>query len=175
MTRNDFDAFFRKSSDLIGFAGFDGMFIEVNAAWTEVLGFNEEELLNASFPGLIHADDRGEAKAVIDRLSRESNCASLVGKFKTRAGYYRLLHFSVTSDIDRRQIYVCGRELPGWRSPEEQAGRSPVERLRSGGATAEALRHTVEMLNSIIVACPHAIIAVDRDRKVRIWNPAATR
>src|SRR5436190_14989857 len=167
------DVFFRKSSDLIGLAGFDGLFIEVNAAWTDVLGFSEEELLSASYLGLMHADDRDEARATIDRLMRESKSATVVGKFKTKAGYHRLLHFSVTSNVDLGQIYVCGREMPGWRSPEERAGTRPVERLRLGGATTEALRHTVETLNSIIVACPHAIIAVDRDRSVRIWNPAA--
>lgn len=32
-----------------------------------------------------------------------------------------------------------------------------------------------QTLNSIIAACPHAIIAVDSQRNVRIWNPAAER
>ena len=32
-----------------------------------------------------------------------------------------------------------------------------------------------QTLNSIIAACPHAIIAVDSQRDVRIWNPAAER
>jgi two-component system cell cycle sensor histidine kinase/response regulator CckA len=32
-----------------------------------------------------------------------------------------------------------------------------------------------QTLNSIISACPHAIIAVDSDKNVRIWNPAAER
>src|SRR5437868_769602 len=169
----DLDAFVKKSSDLIALAEFDGMFVELNPAWTEVLGFSAEELLKASYFGLMHADDRGEASAIVERLARESGSATIGGKFKTKAGYHRLLHCSVTSDVDRRKIYVCGREMPGWRTPEERAGAKPVERLRMGGSTTEALRHAVETLNSIIVACPHAIIAVDRDRNVRIWNPAA--
>jgi two-component system, cell cycle sensor histidine kinase and response regulator CckA len=173
--KHDFEVFFKQSSDLIAITGFDGMFIKVNPAWTEVLGFAEQELLKASFLGLMHADDRGEAAAIVDRLNRESKSATVAGQFKTKAGYDRLLHCTVTSDVDQRQIYICGREMPGWRTPEERAGAKPVERLRIGGATTEALRHAVETLNSIIVACPHAIIAVDRDRNVRIWNPAATR
>jgi two-component system cell cycle sensor histidine kinase/response regulator CckA len=32
-----------------------------------------------------------------------------------------------------------------------------------------------QTLNSIIAACPHAIIAVDSQKNVRIWNPAAER
>src|SRR5437868_10568335 len=32
-----------------------------------------------------------------------------------------------------------------------------------------------QTLNSIIASCPHAIIAVDSQRNVRIWNPAAER
>src|SRR5215467_3112779 len=40
--------------------------------------------------------------------------------------------------------------------------------------TAE-LRVINQTLNSIIAASPHAIIAVDRERNVFLWNPAATR
>jgi two-component system cell cycle sensor histidine kinase/response regulator CckA len=34
---------------------------------------------------------------------------------------------------------------------------------------------TYQTLNSIITACPHAIIAVDFQRNVKIWNPAAEK
>ena len=34
---------------------------------------------------------------------------------------------------------------------------------------------TYQTLNSIIAACPHAIIAVDSQRNVKIWNPAAEK
>jgi two-component system cell cycle sensor histidine kinase/response regulator CckA len=34
---------------------------------------------------------------------------------------------------------------------------------------------TYQTLNSIVTACPHAIIAVDSQRNVRIWNPAAEK
>jgi two-component system, cell cycle sensor histidine kinase and response regulator CckA len=34
---------------------------------------------------------------------------------------------------------------------------------------------TYQTLNSIITACPHAIIAVDSERNVKIWNPAAEK
>jgi PAS domain S-box-containing protein len=34
---------------------------------------------------------------------------------------------------------------------------------------------TYQTLNSIITACPHAIIAVDSQRNVKIWNPAAEK
>src|SRR5687767_7332042 len=106
MKRNEFDVFVSKSSDLIAIAEFNGMFVEINPAWAEVLGFSQEELLKSSFFGLMHADDRGEAEAIVDQLKGESKSATVVGKFKTRAGYHRLLHCSVTSDVDRRQIYV---------------------------------------------------------------------
>jgi PAS domain S-box-containing protein len=39
----------------------------------------------------------------------------------------------------------------------------------------QALRRAYRTLNSIFTASPHAIIAVDAMRNVRVWNPAATR
>jgi two-component system, cell cycle sensor histidine kinase and response regulator CckA len=34
---------------------------------------------------------------------------------------------------------------------------------------------TYQTLNSIVTACPHAIIAVDSQRNIKIWNPAAEK
>jgi PAS domain S-box-containing protein len=39
----------------------------------------------------------------------------------------------------------------------------------------EDLRRTNQTLHSIITASPHAIIAVDAERNVRLWNPAAEK
>jgi PAS domain S-box-containing protein len=58
--------------------------------------------------------------------------------------------------------------------------KKETERLRADlenqvrQRTAE-LRVLNETLNSIIAASPHGILAVDRERNVFLWNPAATR
>ncbi len=103
--RENFSVFFKNSSDLIAVAGTNGMFVEVNPAWTEILGFSQDELLKASYFGLLHADDRAEATAIVERITRESRSGTVVGKFKTKSGYYRLLHSSITPD-SHGQIFV---------------------------------------------------------------------
>jgi two-component system cell cycle sensor histidine kinase/response regulator CckA len=63
---------------------------------------------------------------------------------------------------------------------KSQEIKKETERLRAQlenqvrQRTAE-LRVINETLNSIIAASPHGILAVDRERNVFLWNPAATR
>jgi two-component system cell cycle sensor histidine kinase/response regulator CckA len=175
---DDLEVFFNASSDLLAIADFNGMLIHVNAAWTLMLGFTEEELLSTTYVSLIHPDDQREAVSSISPFTQQSKGLNFVARFRTTTNSHRLLHCSVVSDLTRRQIYLSAREMPGWREGAEERtnqARRIAEQMRGDSHIEEALRHTVETVTSIIVSCPHAIIAVDRNRNVRIWNPAATR
>lgn len=174
---DEIEVFFNTSSDLLAIADFNGMLVRVNAAWTTTLGLTEETLLTKTYIALIHPDDQREALTSVSPSKQEAKRLHFVARFRTASASYRLLHCSVVSDPERRQIYLSAREMPGWREDAERAAqaRRIAEQIRGDSNLEEALRHTVETVTSIIVSCPHAIIAVDRNRNVRIWNPAATR
>jgi two-component system cell cycle sensor histidine kinase/response regulator CckA len=176
-TENEVEVFFNTSSDLFAIADFNGMLVRVNAAWAATVGYAEEELLSTTYFSLIHPDDQQDALSAISPFTRQAAPLNFVARFRTQTNSYRLLHCSATSDLVRRRIYLAAREMPGWKEPGDRAALSAriEQQMRVGSNIEEALRHTVQTVTSIIVSCPHAIIAVDRNRKVRIWNPAATQ
>src|SRR5215467_11973272 len=63
--------------------------------------------------------------------------------------------------------------LPEDRERETEQLRAELEnQVRQRTAELQVINQT---LNSIIAASPHAIVAVDRESNVCLWNPAATR
>jgi PAS domain S-box-containing protein len=162
------DAFFEDSSDLFCIVDFTGIPVKVNRAWGLTLGFQEQAFPAASWLSVIHPEDRPHVQKVIQPLAKESGSATFAVRFGLKSGSYRVMDCRVTSDNYLGRMYLAVREVQS-----DISRRLQEETLRSG-SIAEALRHVIQTLNSIIVSCPHAIIAVDRQRKVRIWNPAAT-
>jgi two-component system cell cycle sensor histidine kinase/response regulator CckA len=164
----DVEAFFDESSDLFCIADFTGKLIKTNPAWRQTLGFEEGELDVASWFSVIHPEDRDQVQANIEPLTKESGVATFAVRFGLKAGSYKVLECRVTSDVSFGRIYLSAREM------QSDISRRLQEEILRSGSIAEALRHVIQTLNSIIVSCPHAIIGVDRERTVRIWNPAAS-
>jgi PAS domain S-box-containing protein len=162
------EAFFEESSDLFCIVDFAGKPLKANPAWVQTLGFQEEALPVASWLSVIHPEDRTQVHRTLEPLTVESGSATLAVRFGLKSGSYRVMDCRVTSDNDLGRLYLSVREVQS-----DISRRLQEETLRSG-SIAEALRHVIQTLNSIIVSSPHAIIGVDRERNVRIWNPAAT-
>src|SRR6185436_15387421 len=117
---------------------------------------------------VVHPEDRAHVRNSIEPLTREPGTATFAVRFGLKSGSYRVMDCRATSDPYLGRMYLSVREIQS-----DLSRRLQEEILRSGNI-AEALRHVVQTLNSIIVSSPHAIIGVDRSRNVRIWNPAAT-
>jgi PAS domain S-box-containing protein len=150
------ERFFTLSADLFAVADFEGYFTILNPAWEQIVGHSTEELLSTPYLDFIHHEDRDATFVEISRLAQGISSTMFVNRFWCKDGRYKWLRWSCTSDLSRGEIYAVARDV------------TEVER------TNEALRHAYQTLNSIFSASPHAIIAVDRRRNVRVWNPAAT-
>lgn len=59
-----------------------GRFVQCNAAYCDLLGYDQTELASMSFPALIHPDDRPQNMALIDRL-----VSGLIPSFETENRY----------------------------------------------------------------------------------------
>ncbi len=63
---NERDMVWRASRDLFVVCGRDGFFRKANAAWTEMLGWEETDVVGARFDAFVHPDDRAEAAAAFE-------------------------------------------------------------------------------------------------------------
>jgi signal transduction histidine kinase len=59
------------SQDLLAAAGGDGTIVSVNPAWTETLGWSEDELLGKSLEWVVHPDDLEKSKNEIYAIGRD--------------------------------------------------------------------------------------------------------
>lgn len=64
---SDLDAFFTLAQDLFLIATADGKIQRANSAWKELLGYDPESLVGASFFSMIHPDDREVTLAIVEK------------------------------------------------------------------------------------------------------------
>ena len=150
--------FFELSHDLLCVLDFDGRILEFSKSWESFTGVSCHGLRSKTFAEFLHPEDHEKAMSEFATLMRKSTRVTIVVRFRSGHGSYKRLRWSLSSNAEQRRI--CG--IAGNLS-------------ESGGLEHEDLRRTNQILNSIIAASPHAIIAVDAQRNVRIWNPAAEK
>jgi PAS domain S-box-containing protein len=150
--------FFDLSHDLLCVVDFEGRLLEVSRSWEALTGSSRSDLSTLSFKEFQHPDDQEKAGTVMAAMTGESTTSGLVSRFRTANGSYKWLRWSFASNIEHRRICGIARNINA-----------------AGALENEDLRRAHQTLESIITASPHAIIAVDAERKVRIWNPAAEK
>src|SRR5207249_2380353 len=107
--------------------------------------------------------------------AKEETTRSLEIRHLCGDGTYKWLNWTYTAHAQTRRIYAIARdltELRRLRTELSNANENLQERVRK---STEAWERANELLQSLIDACPHAIIAVDKQKRVRIWNEAAVR
>jgi PAS domain S-box-containing protein len=192
----EFDPFFNLSQDLLCITDAEGRFQYLNPAWEETLGFSTEELLSRPYLDFVHPDDRERTVAETAQLTPDTTNIALVNRCRCKDGSYKWLRWNSKPDSTHRHIYAIVRDITYVKRLEDELNavtatledrvRSRTEQWQRSNAALqaenetrqgaqEALQQTNGMLQSIISASPQAIIAVDADRNVRLWNPAAAR
>lgn len=126
------DRIWNVSQDLLLVADFDGVWRSINPAWTKILGWTEQELLNKTSEWLEHPDDHRRTLAELRHLTRGRPTIRYENRFRCKDGSYRWL--SWTAVPDESQIYAVARDVT--------AERAAAERLK---ATEEALRQSHKM------------------------------
>src|SRR6478752_3547138 len=80
------DRIWKVSEDLVGVANFDGYFLSVNPAWTNLLGWTEEEIKSLHVNELRHPDDTAAAIAARADLARGAQNVRIENRFRHRDG-----------------------------------------------------------------------------------------
>ncbi|MES2751233.1 MAG: PAS domain-containing protein, partial [Pseudomonadota bacterium] len=126
------DRIWNVSQDLLLVADPAGVLRTINPAWTETLGWTEQELLNKTSEWLEHPDDRAKTMVELDSLAQGKPTIRYENRFRHKDGSYRWL--SWTAVPDESQIYAVARDVT--------TEKAAAERLK---ATEEALRQSQKM------------------------------
>ena len=132
----------------------------VNESFVKVMGWTDEEMRGRSFGELFHEEDRYYAAIGVASAFNGVDPHLRLSRWLTRAGDERILEWTATPIVDilgRERVLVCGVDVTE-RERREHDLRSSEERLRA----------TIE-------ASPVAVLEVDLDDRIALWNPAAER
>src|SRR5690348_3744823 len=120
-----------------------------------------ETMTTSSFLARVHVEDRARLHRAFERLQSEGEAPPVECRIVRPDGTERILQARGRAQRDRE-----GRIVRLIGSAQDITERIAVDR---------ELRRTDETLGALVRAAPVAIIALDTDERVTIWNTAAER
>ncbi|GAA0440306.1 hypothetical protein Aca07nite_47780 [Actinoplanes capillaceus] len=111
--------FFTLSQDLLCMLGSDGYFKQVNPAWTETLGYTEQELLSRPYTDFIHPDDREPTRLQLAKTVSNTANPLFDNRYRCRDGSYRWLRWNSSIDDINNMLYGVARDVTEARETEQ--------------------------------------------------------
>jgi PAS domain S-box-containing protein len=150
---HDRDRMWRLSTDIMLVANFNAIIVAVNPAWTQLLGWEEHELLGRSFMEMVHPADRADTLVEVDALSRGVRTFKFVNRCQRRDGAYVTLAW--TAVPDDRFIHAVGRDITADREAAEALRRTELalqqsQKLETIGKLTGGVAHDFNNLLQVI-------------------------
>ena len=113
--------YFDLSRDLLCTSGFDGVFQQLNSAWTETLGWSEAELRSRPYVEFVHPDDRARTVRETAGLSRGDVTVDFTNRYATKDGGWRWIDWRAIANLEDGLIYASARDVTGRKVAEAAA------------------------------------------------------
>jgi PAS domain S-box-containing protein len=105
------DQLFILSLDMLGIAGFDGYFKQLNPAWEKALGWTLAELMAIPYLELVHPEDAEATLREMQKLRLGGTTSDFENRFRTKDGAWRWLSWCSASLPERGLIYAVARDV----------------------------------------------------------------
>lgn len=118
--RAERDQLWRLSEDMLARADYAGNMSAVNPAWTQVLGWSEEELLTNPYADIIHADDVPATTAALAEMGRTGQPTRFENRILTKSGIWTPIGWTVSPEADSLNFIAVGRDLSEYKAREAE-------------------------------------------------------
>ncbi|MBA3730433.1 MAG: PAS domain S-box protein, partial [Sphingomonas sp.] len=114
----------RTNPMLFARAAYDSTILEVNPAWTAMLGWTQKELVGKSYAEYVHADDAERSLEWARRKANGQTVEELQNRYRCKDGGTRWIAWAISADDD---VFHCvGRDIT-----EQRAQAEAVEALEA--------------------------------------------
>jgi PAS domain S-box-containing protein len=123
VNHQNYELFFKLSRDMLCVCNSDGYFVQVNPAFTRVLGYSAEYFLSRQFLEFLHPDDREATMRVMAGVMTGDASSYFENRYRCADGEYRWLAWSssaaaavdglfyaVARDITEQKAMASGRD-----------------------------------------------------------------
>ncbi|MEW6543396.1 MAG: PAS domain S-box protein [Nitrospirota bacterium] len=132
------DRFFMLSLDMLCIAHKDGHFKRVSPAFTQTLGWSNEELLARPFLDFVHPDDRAATLREVERqVVGGEKVLQFENRYRHKDGSWRILSWKSVPQPDGT-MYATARDITERKRQEETLHELNRELERRGAALEEA-------------------------------------
>ena len=112
------------TSDLACVANFDGFFEELSSGWTQVLGYEADEMMGRPLLDFVHPEDRADTAETLAEGRDGTDITSFENRFVASDGSTRWLLWTAIALPDERRYHAVARDRTPQREAEEQARES---------------------------------------------------
>jgi diguanylate cyclase (GGDEF)-like protein/PAS domain S-box-containing protein len=107
---SDSDVFFNISPNLLSILKMDGRFIKVNHSWQMLLGYAQEDVVNADILEFVHPENYKETVTIKRQFAENQiNNIHFINRFRHKDGSYLYLEWDANSD--GQKIYAIARDI----------------------------------------------------------------
>ncbi|HZO23275.1 MAG TPA: PAS domain S-box protein, partial [Steroidobacteraceae bacterium] len=171
------DRFFDVSLDLLCIAGMDGYFKRINPAFSQTLGWSDEELIARPFVDFVHPDDMAATLLEVQKLAAGQRTLHFENRYRCKDGSWRWLAWRTMPQPDGL-LYASARDITEQREAEKEMRRLNADlelRVEERTAALAALHSKEQEIRAIVDNMLDCIITLDADGVVRSVNPALQR
>jgi PAS domain S-box-containing protein len=126
------DRLWQLSRDPFVIADRDGKWLAASQAWTDILGWSQDELIGRTSAWMEPPEDRRRSEAETERLAAGHLALNFTNRFLARDGSYRWFSWNTVPDGDR--FYSVARDVT-----EERARAEALERTREALVQSQKL------------------------------------
>jgi PAS domain S-box-containing protein len=133
------DRVWQLTNDLMATARLDGYLVQVNPAWTRLLGWSEAQLLARPFIEFVDAADHAEIADVVARLAAGQVVTGFVDTVMASDGSARTVMWTAVPDAGSDLFYIIGRDLTEQHRTEEALRQA--QKMEAVGQLTGGLAH----------------------------------
>lgn len=132
--------YFDQTQDAFLAVSFDGSFLDFNARFMQLLGYEKEELMPIPFISLVHQNDLDNSRKELENIALSGKTENFENRFRCKNGTYIWMQWNAV--LYNKNIYAVGRNVSLQKQQQEDLLLN-TEKLNRANKELESYSYSV--------------------------------